>query len=186
LGKPSASLVTTSGGKRVAPVKGDRRRSAKEAEEAYEPVVPRTTGNRRLKRAGTRTREAGNKTTHRTKETCRDTDLGETRTTKLDRISELAGEGRQMQFLSIAHLLTPEALMEAFKSLRKDASAGVDGVAYDEYRMEAEKKIQELYERVKAKRYRAQPLRRIYINHPSKIHTPNASSALFAESVSII
>jgi len=83
--------------------------------------------------------------------------------TKLDRISELAGESRQMQFLSIAHLLTPEALMEAFKSLRKDASAGVDGVAYDEYRMEAEKKIQELYERVKAKRYRAQPLRRIYI-----------------------
>jgi RNA-directed DNA polymerase len=83
--------------------------------------------------------------------------------TKLDRISELARESRQMQFLSIAHLLTPEALMEAFKSLRKDASAGVDGVAYDEYRMEAEKKIQELYERVKAKRYRAQPLRRIYI-----------------------
>jgi hypothetical protein len=40
--------------------------------------------------------------------------------TKLDRISELAGESRQMQFLSIAHLLTPEALMEAFKSLRKD------------------------------------------------------------------
>jgi len=29
--------------------------------------------------------------------------------------------------------------------------------------MEAEKKIRELYERVKAKRYRAQPLRRIYI-----------------------
>jgi group II intron reverse transcriptase/maturase len=83
--------------------------------------------------------------------------------TKLDRISELARESRQGQFLSIAHLLTPEALMEAFKSLRKDASAGVDGVAYDEYRMEAEKKIQELYDRVKAKRYRAQPLRRIYI-----------------------
>jgi RNA-directed DNA polymerase len=83
--------------------------------------------------------------------------------TKLDRISELARESRQRQFLSIAHLLTPEALMEAFKSLRKDASAGVDGVAYDEYRMEAEKKIQELYERVKAKRYRSQPLRRIYI-----------------------
>jgi RNA-directed DNA polymerase len=83
--------------------------------------------------------------------------------TKLDRISELARESRQRQFLSITHLLTPEALMEAFKSLRKDASAGVDGVAYGEYRMEAEKKIQELYERVKAKRYRAQPLRRIYI-----------------------
>ena len=83
--------------------------------------------------------------------------------TKLDRISELARESRQVQFLSITHLLTPEALMEAFKSLRKDASAGVDGVVYGEYQMEAEKKIQDLYERVKAKRYRAQPLRRIYI-----------------------
>ena len=53
--------------------------------------------------------------------------------------------------------------MEAYKSLRKDASAGVDGVTYVEYRMEAGRRIQELYERVKAKRYRAQPLRRIYI-----------------------
>jgi RNA-directed DNA polymerase len=82
---------------------------------------------------------------------------------ELERISDLARENRQLQFLSIAHLLTPEALMEAFNSLRKDASAGVDGVTYGEYRKKAGKKIQELYERVKAKRYRAQPLRRIYI-----------------------
>jgi len=81
--------------------------------------------------------------------------------TELERISKLAGENRQLKFLSIAHLLTPEALMEAFKSLRKDASAGVDGVAYGEYRMEAGRRIQELYERVRGKRYRAQPLRRI-------------------------
>lgn len=42
--------------------------------------------------------------------------------TELERISKLAGENRRLKFLSIAHLLTPEALMEAFKSLRKDAS----------------------------------------------------------------
>jgi RNA-directed DNA polymerase len=83
--------------------------------------------------------------------------------TKLERITELARENREMQFISIAHLLTPEALKEAFKSLRKDASAGVDGVTYGEYEKELGKKILELYERVKAKRYRAQPLRRIYI-----------------------
>lgn len=83
--------------------------------------------------------------------------------TELERISKLAGENRQLKFLSIAHLLTPEALTEALKSLRKDASAGVDGVAYGEYRMEAGRRIQELYERVRGKRYRAQPLRRIYI-----------------------
>ena len=53
--------------------------------------------------------------------------------------------------------------MEAFRSLRKDASAGVDGIKYGEYQKDAERRIQELHERVREKRYRAQPLRRIYI-----------------------
>ncbi len=82
---------------------------------------------------------------------------------ELERISELARENRQLQFLSIAHHFTPAALMEAFKSLRKDASAGVDGIKYGEYRKDAESRIQELHERVRTMRYRAQPLRRIYI-----------------------
>lgn len=83
--------------------------------------------------------------------------------TELDRIAELAREDGQRQFLSIAHLLTPEALFRAFKALRKDASAGVDGVTYAEYAANAEENVQELHERLKGKRYRAQPLRRTYI-----------------------
>ncbi len=55
--------------KRVAPVKGDRRGSAMDAEETYEPVVLMITGNWMLRRTGTRSREGGNKTTHRSKET---------------------------------------------------------------------------------------------------------------------
>jgi group II intron reverse transcriptase/maturase len=83
--------------------------------------------------------------------------------TKLERISELARNDRQLQFLSIAHYLTPVALEEAFRSLRKDASAGVDGVKYGEYQKDAGRRILELGERVRTKRYRAQPLRRVYI-----------------------
>ena len=49
------------------------------------------------------------------------------------RIAELAKEDRERKFSSIAHLLTVEALHEAFKDLRKDASAGVDRVTYAEY-----------------------------------------------------
>ena len=49
------------------------------------------------------------------------------------RIAELAKEDKERKFSSIAHLLTVEALKEAFENLRKDASAGVDGVAYTEY-----------------------------------------------------
>src|SRR5919197_664083 len=98
--------------------------------------------------------------------------------TELDRISKLARENRQLEFISIAHLLTPEALMGAFKSLRKDASAGIDGVTYGEYQKEAGKKILELHERVKAKRYRAQPLRRIYIPKENGKQRPISIPAL--------
>jgi group II intron reverse transcriptase/maturase len=54
-------------------------------------------------------------------------------------------------------------LYEAFLSLRKDASAGVDHVRYRDYEGQAKQKVQELHERLKNKTYRALPLRRIYI-----------------------
>jgi hypothetical protein len=54
-------------------------------------------------------------------------------------------------------------LYEAFLSLRKDASAGVDHVTYRDYEEQAKQKVQELHERLKNKTYRALPLRRIYI-----------------------
>ena len=53
------------------------------------------------------------------------------------RIAELAKEDRERRFSSIAHLLTVDALHEAFDGLRKDASAGVDGVTYAEYAVDA-------------------------------------------------
>lgn len=82
---------------------------------------------------------------------------------KLARIAELARGDRQRKFISIAHLLTVEALKEAFESLRKKASAGMDGVTYSEYAGTAEENIQKLHGKLKRGQYRAQPLRRIYI-----------------------
>jgi RNA-directed DNA polymerase len=79
------------------------------------------------------------------------------------RIAELAKEDRERKFSSIAHLLTVEALHEAFKNLRKDASAGVDRVTYAEYAAKVGENLQELHDRLKQGKYRAQPLRRIYI-----------------------
>lgn len=83
--------------------------------------------------------------------------------TKLDRIAELAREDRKRQFFSIAHLITPEALEAAFRSLRKAASAGVDGITYEMYEANAERNIRQLYGRLRDGKYQAQPLRRIYI-----------------------
>ena len=62
------------------------------------------------------------------------------------RIAELAKEDKEQKFLSIAHLLTVEALHEAFESLRKDASAGVDRVTYTEYAEDAWGNIQKLHD----------------------------------------
>ena len=79
------------------------------------------------------------------------------------RLAELAKEDPDLKFFSIAHLLTPQALYEAFLSLRKDASAGVDRVTYANYEKQAHQNIKELHERLKSKTYRVQPLRRVYI-----------------------
>lgn len=122
--------------------------------------------------AGTHSREGANKATHRSRETCRYSDTGEPMSTELDRIAELAKGDRKLQFLSIAHLLTPESLYRAYRSLRKEASAGVDGVTYAEYEANARANVQSLHDRLRSKRYRAQPLRRVYIPKESGDERP--------------
>src|SRR5258705_4396047 len=81
----------------------------------------------------------------------------------INRIAELAKEDPKRQFSSIAHLITGEKLYEAFRSLRKNASAGIDGVTYQQYETNAEENIRQLHQRLREGKYRAQPLRRVYI-----------------------
>src|SRR6266571_2379499 len=83
--------------------------------------------------------------------------------TELSRLSELAKADKTTRFLSIAHRLTPTALMAAFEGLRKDASAGVDEVTYREYEQDVWVNIPTLHHRLVSHQYRAQPLRRVYI-----------------------
>ena len=83
--------------------------------------------------------------------------------TDIDRLTELAKEEPKRQFFSIAHLITEAALDAAFRSLRKDASAGIDGVTYEPYETNIEENIRQLHQRLKEGKYRAQPLRRVYI-----------------------
>src|SRR5436190_6896560 len=98
--------------------------------------------------------------------------------TKLDRLTELAKEEPKRQFFSIAHLITPEALYAAFGSLRKGASAGMDGVTYKEYQQDAERNVQALYQRLREGKYQAQPLRRVYIPKENGKQRPISIPAL--------
>jgi RNA-directed DNA polymerase len=94
--------------------------------------------------------------------------------TQLSRLSELAKADKTTRFLSIAHLVTPTALMTAFEGLRKDASAGVDEVTYREYEQDVWRNIPALHDRLVSHQYRVQPLRRVYI--PKENGTPRPIS----------
>jgi RNA-directed DNA polymerase len=84
--------------------------------------------------------------------------------TDIDRIAELAKEDPKRQFYSIAHLMTMEKLYEAVGSLRKNASAGIDGITYAEYEINAEENVRQLHRRLVTGKYQVQPLRRVYIS----------------------
>src|SRR6201981_1196670 len=98
--------------------------------------------------------------------------------TDINRIAELAKEDPKRQFNSIAHLITGEKLYEAFRGLRKDASAGIDGVTYEQYETNIEEKIQQLHQRLKEGKYQAQPLRRVYIPKENGKQRPISIPAL--------
>jgi RNA-directed DNA polymerase len=68
-----------------------------------------------------------------------------------------------MRFTSLAHLLTAEYLRESFAKLNKHAAPGVDGTTVEKYRQSLDSNLGELHERLRAGRYRASPVRRVYI-----------------------
>ena len=66
----------------------------------------------------------------------------------------------------------------AFDGLRKGAAAGVDGVTYADYEEHVAENIVKLQEKLKSGRYRAQPLRRIYIDKEDGRKRPISIPAL--------
>jgi RNA-directed DNA polymerase len=69
-------------------------------------------------------------------------------------------EGR---FHSLAHRIDVPALERAYHRMRKDAAVGVDGVTKEQYGQDLERNLRDLHARMKAKRYRHQPIRRVHI-----------------------
>ena len=84
-------------------------------------------------------------------------------------------EGR---FHSLAHLIDVPALAAAYWRIRKDAAVGVDGVTKDQYGQDLERNLQDLYARLRSKRYRHQPIRRVHIPKDGGRTRPIGISAL--------
>jgi RNA-directed DNA polymerase len=82
---------------------------------------------------------------------------------ELLRVVERAQREPEGRFHSLAHLIDVSALERAYHRSRKDAAVGVDGVTKEQYGQDLEKNLRDLHERMKAKRYRHQPIRRVHI-----------------------
>ena len=82
---------------------------------------------------------------------------------ELLKVAERAEKDPEVRFTSLAHLVDEGALTRAFHRLRKDAAVGVDGVTVEEYGQNLEANIRGLHERLRAKKYRHQPIRRVHI-----------------------
>ena len=64
------------------------------------------------------------------------------------------------RFHALAHLIEVPALERAYRRPRADAAVGVDGGTKEPYGRELEAHLQGLHARLKAQRYRHQPIRR--------------------------
>ena len=81
----------------------------------------------------------------------------------LVKVVERAKREPEGRFHALAHLIDVPALQRAYRRQRRDAAVGVDGVTKDQYGQSLEANLQDLHGRLKAKRYRHQPIRRVHI-----------------------
>ncbi len=82
---------------------------------------------------------------------------------KLMKVAERAKRDPEARLLALAYLMDEELLKEAFGRIRKDAAVGVDGVTKEEYGAQLDDNIRRLHTRMKERRYRHQPIRRVHI-----------------------
>jgi RNA-directed DNA polymerase len=81
----------------------------------------------------------------------------------LDRVREVARRDKDARFTALLHHVTLERLHAAYRAIRPQAAAGIDGVTWASYGQDLEANLGDLYVRVQSGAYRAKPSRRVYI-----------------------
>jgi RNA-directed DNA polymerase len=83
--------------------------------------------------------------------------------TGLRKVAERAKREPAARFHSLAHLIDEELLAGMYQRLRRKAAVGVDGITKEQYGQDLQRNLQDLHERLRTKRYRHQPIRRVHI-----------------------
>jgi RNA-directed DNA polymerase len=82
---------------------------------------------------------------------------------KLFLIGGHARRDKTFRFTSLAHLLDVDFLRECYNSLNRNRASGIDGVSWNEYGERLEENLESLHSRLKRKRYKPLPAKRVYI-----------------------
>lgn len=90
------------------------------------------------------------------------TSIADDKSPELLKVVERAKDPK-FTFLALAHLIDEVALTRAYHRLRADAAVGIDGITKEQYGQELERNIRDLHERLRMKRWRHKPIRRIHI-----------------------
>ena len=95
--------------------------------------------------------------------------------TKQQRIAELARNGPEMAFTTLAHHIDINWMHMAYAQTRKDGAVGVDGQTAADYETNLMGNLQDLLDRAKSGTYVAPPVRRVHI---PKAGSPNETRPL--------
>ena len=99
-------------------------------------------------------------------------------TQALDRVRQVARQRKEEKFTSLFHHLSIPMLRTAFYELKREAAPGVDGLTWQDYETDLDRRVEDLHSRVHRGAYRAQPSRRRYIPKADGRQRPLAVAAL--------
>jgi RNA-directed DNA polymerase len=81
----------------------------------------------------------------------------------LHRVREAAKKDKRLQFTALLHHVSVPLLLDSFYALKREAAPGVDGLTWQEYETDLDKRLEDLHSRVHRGTYRALPSKRAYI-----------------------
>jgi RNA-directed DNA polymerase len=84
--------------------------------------------------------------------------------TKLVEIAMKARKDKKAIFTSLAYVITPEFLKETWKMMNRKGAGGVDGETIKEFEENLKGRIQDVWQRMKDRKYKAPPVRRVEID----------------------
>ena len=96
----------------------------------------------------------------------------------LERVRQAVRQRKKERFTALLHHVDLAMLRTAFYAIKRNAAPGVDGMTWETYEANLDRRIEDLHTRVKSGAYRASPSRRSYIPKEDGSKRPLAVAAL--------